>query len=88
MAKCTRHKSKSSANAKVTALIRKKLGQRIRALRKSKGWSQEEFADICGTDRSFMGNIERGESNLTLSTMDAITRSLGGTISALFKGIA
>jgi len=41
-------------------------GKRVREVRKSKGISQEELAEISGIDRSYMGNIERGEKNITL----------------------
>jgi len=69
-------------------VIQKTLGTRIRELRLKRGWSQEQFADICGIHRSHMGEIERGETNLTLSTMLVIAQKLETTISALFKGIA
>lgn len=68
--------------------IQKTLGSRMRELRLKRGWSQEEFADHCGIHRSHMGEIERGETNLTLSTMLVISQKLDTTISALFKGIA
>ena len=68
--------------------IQKALGARIRELRHKKGLSQEAFADHCGIHRSHMGEIERGETNLTLSTLLVIAQKLDITISALFKGIA
>jgi transcriptional regulator with XRE-family HTH domain len=68
--------------------VQKALGARIRELRVKKGWSQEEFADLCGIHRSHMGEIERGETNLTLSTMLVISHKLNVSISSLFKGIA
>ena len=68
--------------------VQKALGSRIRELRLKKAWSQEEFADHCDIHRSHMGEIERGETNLTLSTMLVISKKLETTISALFKGIA
>jgi transcriptional regulator with XRE-family HTH domain len=68
--------------------VQKALGARIRELRSKKGWSQEEFADLCGIHRSHMGEIERGETNLTLSTMLVISHKLNVSISSLFKGIA
>ena len=68
--------------------VQKALGSRVRELRLKKGWSQEEFADVCGIHRSHMGEIERGETNLTLSTLLTLSSKLETTISALFKGIA
>lgn len=41
-------------------------GNRVREVRKSKGISQERLAEMAGIDRSYMGNIERGEKNITL----------------------
>ena len=41
-----------------------KLGSKIRELRKSKGFSQESFADEVRLDRTYMGGIERGERNI------------------------
>ena len=41
-------------------------GQRVRELRKSQGYTQESFALHCNIDRSYMGNIERGECSITL----------------------
>jgi ribosome-binding protein aMBF1 (putative translation factor) len=67
---------------------RKLLGARIRKLRDRKGWSQEEFADICGINRSYMGRIERGELNLTLDSLEKVGKGLGTSVAALLKGIA
>lgn len=44
----------------------KLFGLNVRRIRKSKGISQERLAELAGIDRSYMGNIERGEKNITL----------------------
>ena len=41
-------------------------GRRVREVGKGKGISQERLAEMAGIDRSYMGNIERGEKNVTL----------------------
>ena len=41
-------------------------GRRVREVRKAKGISLERLAEMAGIDRSYMGNIERGEKNITL----------------------
>lgn len=41
-------------------------GKRVREVRMKKGISQEKLAEMSGIDRSYMGNIERGEKNITL----------------------
>lgn len=66
---------------------RKRLGSRIRKLRAERGWSQEEFADLCRLNRSYMGRIERGELNLTLDSLEKVAKGLGASVSALLRGI-
>ena len=68
--------------------VQNELGTRIRELRAQKGLSQESFADKCGINRSHMGDIGRGETNVTLSTLRNIAQALGTTAAALLQGIA
>jgi transcriptional regulator with XRE-family HTH domain len=49
--------------------IRKKLGERVRALRERRGWSQEELANETGFGRSFTSSIERGTKDIRISTL-------------------
>jgi transcriptional regulator with XRE-family HTH domain len=67
--------------------IQRKLGERVRALRKEKGYSQEAFADACGLHRTYMGSVERGETNPTLSSLATIARTLKITASKLLDGV-
>jgi len=68
--------------------IQQQLGARIRQFRQKKGWSQEEFADRCGIHRSHMGEIERGNANITLSTLVVIAQTLGTSAATLLRDIA
>jgi transcriptional regulator with XRE-family HTH domain len=63
------------------------LGDRIRELRAARGWSQEDFADVCGLHRTYIGSVERGERNLTLKSLVTISRCLGITVSDLLSGL-
>lgn len=63
------------------------LGQKIRKLRQAKGLSQEEFAHDADIDRSYVGQIERGERNLAFSNILKIARALGVKVSDLTEGI-
>jgi transcriptional regulator with XRE-family HTH domain len=65
--------------------ILKRLGNRVRELRKAKGWSQEEFADICRIDRSYMSGIERGIRNTSVLNVAKLCRALGISLSDIFK---
>lgn len=68
--------------------IQRQLGDRIRKLRQKKGWSQEEFAAVSGLHRTYIGAVERGEKNLTISTIHTLARTLDTTIAQLFQRIA
>jgi len=57
--------------------IQKEIGATIRSLRQSKGWSQDLFADRSGLNRAHVGEIERGESNVTIQTLKIVADTLG-----------
>lgn len=61
-------------------------GNRVRQLRKDRGWSQEEFAFRVGLDRSYIGGVERGERNISLENIDLIAATLQVPPSELFIG--
>ena len=60
-------------------------GRAVRQVRKNRGFSQEAFADLCGIDHSYMGCVERGESNLALVNIEKIVRALNMPLSEFFK---
>lgn len=49
--------------------------------------SQEEFADHCGLDRTYIGGIERGERNVSLVNTEKIAKALHISLSELFRGV-
>lgn len=51
-------------------------GEKVRKIRKEKGLSQEALADLTGIDRSYMGHIERGDQNITLTKIHQIADAL------------
>jgi transcriptional regulator with XRE-family HTH domain len=67
--------------------VHKKLGKRVAELRKNKGFSQEGFAHECGFHRSYMGALERGEKNITLSMVNKVAKALKISLSELFRGV-
>ena len=67
--------------------IQRKVGARVRAFRKEKGWSQDVFADRSGLHRAHVGEIERGEVNVSLVTLKTIADTLGCKIVDLVKGL-
>lgn len=65
--------------------LRKQLGRVIRRLRLADGYSQESFADAIGVHRNYMGTVERGETNITLDSLEKIARGLGVSVIALMR---
>jgi transcriptional regulator with XRE-family HTH domain len=63
------------------------LGKRVHDLRAAKGWSQEEFAHVSGLHRTYIGQIERGEKNISFGNLVKISGVLGVTLSELLSGL-
>ena len=67
--------------------IQKAVGATARRLRLKKGWSQDVFADRSGLNRAHVGEIERGESNVTIQTLKIVADTLGVKIRDLVKNL-
>jgi transcriptional regulator with XRE-family HTH domain len=63
------------------------LGKRIHQMRAAKKWSQEEFAHVSGFHRTYIGQIERGEKNMSFDNLARVAGALGVTISTLLDGL-
>lgn len=63
----------------------KRLGARIREVRKRQHLSQEELADRADIDRSYMSGIERGVRNVSVLNLSRIAKALGIPLSVLFE---
>ena len=66
--------------------IQKRIGSNIRKLRTEAGFTQDVFAERAGLNRAHMGEIERGESNITIQTLKLIADTLRVKIADLVKG--
>jgi transcriptional regulator with XRE-family HTH domain len=71
----------------VAKSIQTALGARIRKLRTALEWSQERLAEASGMHWTYIGQVERGERNLTLQSIQAIAKALNLKISDLFRGV-
>ena len=67
--------------------IVKVLGQRIRNYRTAKGLSQEKLAELSGCHPTYIGQIERGEKNATIESIEKISAALKISLSKLFEKI-
>ena len=61
------------------------LGRKIQKIRKEKGMTQEELAYKAKIDASYIGYLERGEKNPTLTKLLNISKALKIKMSDLFK---
>jgi transcriptional regulator with XRE-family HTH domain len=59
-------------------------GRRLKTLRKNLGYSQEVLAEIAGLHRTYVGGVERGERNISLTNIWRIADALGVPPSELF----
>lgn len=63
-----------------------KVGERIRQVRKVRGWSQEKLAKKCGISLNFMGKIERGKRKMSMDTFANLCQQLEVDADALLWG--
>jgi len=63
------------------------LGKRIHDLRAARKWSQEEFAHVSGFHRTYVGQIERGEKNMSFDNLAKVSDALGVSMSTLLDGL-
>lgn len=64
-------------------VLRCEVGRRIRRLRVRRKLSQERLAETCDFHRTFVGRVERGETNASLDTLLRFARGLEVDIHAL-----
>ena len=64
------------------------IGRKLRQFRQKKGYSQETLADRAGLHPTYIGQVERGEKNITVETLAKITTALGIPISSVFQSHA
>lgn len=61
------------------------VGTNIREIRKQKKMTQEELAEKCGLQTSFLAGVERGARNITIQTLEKITAGLEINAKELFE---
>lgn len=71
-----KNEDKREADKKAKKEVSNKIGLTFRTIREKKGYSQEELADLCGLHRTYMGSLERGESNVTVFNLIRVAEKL------------
>lgn len=65
--------------------IAKALGQRMRNQRIKLGLSQEKLAEKAGVHPTYIGQLERGEKNVSVENVEKISKALNVSLSTLFE---
>jgi transcriptional regulator with XRE-family HTH domain len=53
-----------------------RLGREIRATRDELGWSQERLAELADLSKNYVGNLERGEYEVSVATLNRVAGAL------------
>lgn len=65
--------------------LKKQVGQRLREFRNVKGYSIEELAHLAGMNAVHLATLERGEKNITLSTLEKVVTALDISFTDVFS---
>lgn len=65
--------------------VLKVVGARVRDIRKAKGLTQEQLAEVSGFHYTYIGAIERGEKNITLLNLEKLAFALNVGVQELFR---
>ena len=57
----------------------KRLGKRVQQRRHERGWNQQELAEACGLNRTYISAVERGGQNLSLGALVRLAAALGAS---------
>ena len=63
-------------NRRVSAGLRNRLGDNLRALRRARGLNQTELAARCHCNHRLISNLENGLRNATLATLEMLALAL------------
>jgi transcriptional regulator with XRE-family HTH domain len=64
--------------------VKRKVGQRIKTLRKQLGLSQEALALKAEVDRTYMTDVENGRRNISIEILEKIIVALGVSVTNFF----
>lgn len=84
----TKKAASKKAESGASDPISNHLCQRVRDLRKERGWSLDSLAQASGVSRSMLSQIERGQANPTLAVAFRIARAFGLTLADLVEAPA
>lgn len=63
------------------------IGKRIQKIRKAKGYTQQQFAEMIGLSTNYLSDIERGKSSARLDKLVAIINALECSADDVFSDV-
>jgi len=66
---------------------RKTLGENIRLYRRNLKWSQEKLAEKADLHPNYIGDIERGEENVSVDALMRIATAMSLSLNKLVRGM-
>jgi len=63
------------------------IGERLRTYRNRRKLSQDALGELAGLHGKYIGQLERGEKNATLESVEKISRALNLPLEILFENI-
>ena len=64
------------------------LGHTVREIRTQQGLTQQEVADLCGVNRTFIIAVEKGRQNASAMTLIKISAALGVLPAEIFRAFS
>ena len=62
------------------------MGERIAKLRKKNGFTQDQFAEVTGLNRTHLYRLETGQQSMMLKTLKLVADALGVRITHILRG--
>lgn len=56
--------------------VKLRVGRNIRKIRKDRGYTQEQLADLAGLHFTYISSVERGERNISIVNLEKIAKAL------------
>ncbi|OWJ63464.1 helix-turn-helix domain-containing protein [Paraburkholderia caledonica] len=57
--------------------LRRRVANTVRKLRAERGLSQEQLSDICGFHRTYVSQVERSATNVSVDNLQRLAQGLG-----------
>jgi transcriptional regulator with XRE-family HTH domain len=73
----------SAERAPVAQTATPRVGEVIRRLRQQRGFSLRDLAERSGVSQSFLGAVERGQSDISVGRLSQVARVLGHDVASL-----